>query len=172
MNASHKRISGSMLQTAVHCQARNIQIEQVADTWLCRSKEIAQRVLWALKSRKMMQKELALTIGFRPQQVSRILKGDVNLTIKTIAKLEAALGISLFEVPVEKIRRKKRTEAARSENTTIRQGETARRSGGSGRDEGLSTAVAAGHDMGLVDLNEHLCMGSASGMYACKAPQD
>lgn len=73
--------------------------DPVSETWTFRSSAIAERILMALKARKMMQKELADLIGFRPQQISRILRGNVNLTIKTIAKLEVALGIRLLEVP-------------------------------------------------------------------------
>jgi transcriptional regulator with XRE-family HTH domain len=75
------------------------QPDPVSETWTFRSSAIAKRVLQALSVRKMMQKELADLVGFRPQQISRILRGDVNLTMKTIAKLEVALGIRLLEVP-------------------------------------------------------------------------
>lgn len=88
--------------------------EQVSRTWTCRSSAIAQRVLSALQARKMMQKELAMTIGFRPQQVSRILRGNVNLTIKTIAKLEAALGIHLLEVPADDVGKRRCNGTKRS----------------------------------------------------------
>lgn len=89
-------------------------LDQVSESWTFRSSAIAKRVLEALKVKKMMQKELAMTIGFRPQQVSRILRGDVNLTIKTIAKLEAALGIRLIEVPADSVngRRRGRTKCS------------------------------------------------------------
>lgn len=73
--------------------------DPVSETWTFRSSAIAKRVMLALTARKMMQKELADLIGFRPQQISRILRGDVNLTMKTIAKIEVALGIRLLEVP-------------------------------------------------------------------------
>jgi transcriptional regulator with XRE-family HTH domain len=46
----------------------------------------------------MSQKELAERIGVSPQQVSKIVKGNENLTLETISKLEAALGVPLIEV--------------------------------------------------------------------------
>ncbi|MCE1273426.1 MAG: helix-turn-helix transcriptional regulator [Chlorobiaceae bacterium] len=92
-------------------QIQPLLLEQVSESWTFRSSAIAKRVLEALKVKKMMQKELAMTIGFRPQQVSRILRGNVNLTIKTIAKLEAALGIRLFEVPADSVRARRRTRS-------------------------------------------------------------
>jgi ribosome-binding protein aMBF1 (putative translation factor) len=66
--------------------------------WEERSAAIALRISTFLKARKMMQKELAETIGIKPQQVSKILKGNVNLTLETISKLESALGIGLIEI--------------------------------------------------------------------------
>ena len=67
--------------------------------WLKRSQAIALRVLRTLRSRKMSQKELAEMMGVTPQHISKIVKGKENLTLETIAKLEAALGSSLMVVP-------------------------------------------------------------------------
>ncbi|HET6528042.1 MAG TPA: helix-turn-helix transcriptional regulator [Balneolaceae bacterium] len=67
--------------------------------WLRKSQEVAIRVLGTLKEKGMQQKELAETMDVSPQQVSKIVQGKENLTLQTIAKLEAVLGISLFEVP-------------------------------------------------------------------------
>lgn len=74
-----------------------------SDYWVYRSAAIARRISSALKAKNIRQKELAMTIGLRPQQVSRILKGNINLTIKTVAKLEVALGITLLEVPADEV---------------------------------------------------------------------
>jgi transcriptional regulator with XRE-family HTH domain len=49
----------------------------------------------------MSQKELAEKTGVSPQQVSKILKGNVNLTLDTSTRLEAALGIELLTIPVK-----------------------------------------------------------------------
>lgn len=67
--------------------------------WLKRSQAIALRVLRSLRSRKMSQKDLAEMMGVTPQHISKIVKGRENLTLETIAKLEAALGIALMDVP-------------------------------------------------------------------------
>lgn len=69
-------------------------------TWASLSVAIATRVKQALETRSMMQKELASLAGIRPQQLSRILKGKVNLTLRTITRLEEVLDIKLLEVPV------------------------------------------------------------------------
>ncbi|MBN1929717.1 MAG: helix-turn-helix domain-containing protein [Chlorobiaceae bacterium] len=67
-------------------------------SWLDRSADIALRVLSTLDALNMSQKELAERIGVSPQQVSKIVKGNENLTLETISKLEAALGVPLIEV--------------------------------------------------------------------------
>jgi ribosome-binding protein aMBF1 (putative translation factor) len=81
----------------------NASSRKAPEGWLTRSAAIAQRITSTLRARRMMQKELAETIGIKPQQVSKILKGNVNLTLGTISKLEAALGINLVEVSVHDI---------------------------------------------------------------------
>ncbi|HXD77104.1 MAG TPA: helix-turn-helix transcriptional regulator [Puia sp.] len=65
--------------------------------WLKKSAIIAVRVLDALESQCLSQKELAERMNISPQQVSKIVKGQENLTLETISKLEVALGIRLFE---------------------------------------------------------------------------
>lgn len=70
--------------------------------WIITSKKIAVRILNTLKERGMQQKELAEQLEVTPQQVSKILKGNVNLTIETITKLEKALDIPLMEIPKRK----------------------------------------------------------------------
>lgn len=70
--------------------------------WLKKSQSIALRVLRTLRERKMQQKELAKMLGVSDQQISKIVKGKENLTLETITKLEQALEISLFEIPIER----------------------------------------------------------------------
>lgn len=69
-------------------------------SWLRKSQRIAVRVLSVLNEKGMQQKELAEAMDVSPQQVSKIVKGKQNLTLETISKLEAVLGVKLFEVPV------------------------------------------------------------------------
>ena len=68
--------------------------------WLRKSQHIAVRILSVLDEKGMQQKELAEAMDVSPQQVSKIVKGKQNLSLKTISKLEAVLGVKLFEVPV------------------------------------------------------------------------
>lgn len=68
--------------------------------WLRKSQRIAVRILSVLDEKGMQQKELAKALDVSPQQVSKIVQGKQNLTLETISKLEAVLGVKLFEVPV------------------------------------------------------------------------
>jgi ribosome-binding protein aMBF1 (putative translation factor) len=67
--------------------------------WLKKSAGIAVRVLLVLKEKGITQKELAEMMSVSPQQINKIVKGQENLTLETLDKLERALGISLFELP-------------------------------------------------------------------------
>jgi ribosome-binding protein aMBF1 (putative translation factor) len=81
--------------------------------WLRKSAAIAVRVLDALKSQNLSQKELAERMGISPQQISKIVKGQENLTLETISNLEIALGIKIIDNPNSggAIHRKKRPAA-------------------------------------------------------------
>ena len=67
--------------------------------WLNKSAKIAFKVLRTIRYIGLSQKDLAEKLGVSPQQVSKILKGQENLTLETIDKLEKALNISLIEMP-------------------------------------------------------------------------
>jgi ribosome-binding protein aMBF1 (putative translation factor) len=67
--------------------------------WLKKSTAIAVRVLDALKAQNITQKELAERMHISPQQISKIVKGQENLTLETISNLEIALGIQILEEP-------------------------------------------------------------------------
>lgn len=67
--------------------------------WLKKSREIALAVLNAISNNPVMtQKELARQMGVSPQYVSKILKGEENLSLQTITKLESILEIELISV--------------------------------------------------------------------------
>ena len=63
------------------------------------SSEIARRVLFVLKEKDMNQLDLAKTLNVKPQQVSKIVKGQENLTLETIYKLSEALDFQLITFP-------------------------------------------------------------------------
>lgn len=69
------------------------------ESWLSDSFNIAVRVLSTLRTKGMTQKELAEKMNVSPQFISKIVKGQENLSLETIAKLSHALGVQLIHVP-------------------------------------------------------------------------
>lgn len=67
--------------------------------WLRYSSNIARRILAAMEDANMHQKDLAQKIGVTPQQISKLVRGEENLTLETIAKLSDALGTELISFP-------------------------------------------------------------------------
>jgi transcriptional regulator with XRE-family HTH domain len=65
--------------------------------WLKKSAAIAVRVLAALKAQNLSQKVLAERMSISPQQISKIVKGQENMTLETISNLEIALGIQIID---------------------------------------------------------------------------
>ena len=63
--------------------------------WLRYSQFIALKVLNRLEETHTSQKELATMMKCSQQYVSKLLKGNENLTLETISKLESALDIDL-----------------------------------------------------------------------------
>ncbi|HTG56856.1 MAG TPA: helix-turn-helix transcriptional regulator [Niabella sp.] len=59
---------------------------------------IVVRINELLHQKGLTQKELAERMNKRPSEISKWLKGNHNLTLKTIAKLEAELGAPIIEV--------------------------------------------------------------------------
>ncbi|GAA4736919.1 helix-turn-helix transcriptional regulator [Flavisolibacter ginsenosidimutans] len=64
--------------------------------WQKRSAAIALRVLRELRYQGLTQRDLAEKMGVAAQQVNKIVKGQENMTLDTLVKLETALGIQLL----------------------------------------------------------------------------
>ncbi len=65
--------------------------------------DIAEAIAAAIeKSEYKSRKEFAIAIGMKPSMLSRILAGNVNLTLKTITKIEVALGTEIININAEK----------------------------------------------------------------------
>jgi len=73
---------------------------QANRAWLGKSAEIALKILRELRAKSVTQKELADKINVSAQYVNKLLKGQENLSLETICKLEVALGITLITIPV------------------------------------------------------------------------
>ncbi len=60
--------------------------------------DIVERIYQILKAKSITQKELAERMGKKESEISRWLSGEHNMTIKSIAKLEAALGVPIISI--------------------------------------------------------------------------
>ena len=82
--------------------------------WLSYSSNITLRVLAAIEENEQMtQKALAEMIRVSPQYINKVLKGQENLSLQTIAKLSDALNVELitfpkflFDEPINKVFKK------------------------------------------------------------------
>jgi ribosome-binding protein aMBF1 (putative translation factor) len=75
---------------------QNAEWRSVNKNWLRRSAFVALKVLEALRAQGLRQIDLAEKLNVSPQQVSKIMQGNENLTLETLDKLERVLGISLL----------------------------------------------------------------------------
>jgi len=62
--------------------------------------EIAAQIAEILTARNMTQKELAQQLNMKESQLSKILAGNANLTLRTITKIESALGVDVIQIPM------------------------------------------------------------------------
>lgn len=72
--------------------------------------EISEQISALLKEKSWSQKELAGRLGKTESEVSKLLSGLHNLTLKSIAKLEAELGCDIITTPLEACKKYKTTE--------------------------------------------------------------
>ncbi|SDZ73311.1 helix-turn-helix domain-containing protein [Psychroflexus halocasei] len=66
------------------------------DRFIERNLEITQQVCVILKNRGIKKTEFAKMLGKKPSEVSKWLSGTHNLTLKSITKMEIALGVDLM----------------------------------------------------------------------------
>ena len=70
-------------------------------SWLRYSQLVAIRMLEQMETENLTQKALAERLGCSQQYVSKILKGQENLSIETISKIEEALSLELLPKELE-----------------------------------------------------------------------
>lgn len=63
---------------------------------------LTEKVSAILKDRGIQNNEFAEMLGKRPSEVSKWLSGLHNLTLKSIVKMETALGVDLINIHPEK----------------------------------------------------------------------
>ena len=79
---------------------QNAQFRIENRKWLNYSSNIALRIIAALEQQAhMTQKALAEKLEVSPQYINKILKGQENLSLATIAKLSEVLNIELISFP-------------------------------------------------------------------------
>jgi len=67
--------------------------------------DIVLRINQILEEKGYTQKDLAERMNKKPSEINKWLKGNHNLTLKTLAKLEAELGEPIISVPTTRVRR-------------------------------------------------------------------
>ena len=65
-------------------------------SWLRYSQRIAMMMLDKMEEMNMSQKQLSELMGCSQQYVSKVLKGQENLSLETMSKIEACLGIQIL----------------------------------------------------------------------------
>ena len=65
-------------------------------SWLRYSQRIAMMMLDKMEEMNMTQKQLSEMMGCSQQYVSKVLKGQENLSLETITKIEGCLGIQIL----------------------------------------------------------------------------
>jgi len=79
---------------------QKVNYRKVNKKWLGYSRKIALRILAAIEDVPgMNQKKLSGLVGVSPQHVSKIIKGQENLTLQTIATFSEILNFELISFP-------------------------------------------------------------------------
>ena len=70
-------------------------------SWLRHSQRIAVKMLEKMDELGLTQKQLAELMGCSQQYVSKVLKGQENLSLETMSKIEDCLHISILQEEIE-----------------------------------------------------------------------
>ena len=70
--------------------------------------DIVLRINQILQAKGYTQKDLAGKMNKNPSEINKWLRGNHNLTLKTLAKLEAELGEPIITIPTQRPRRSAR----------------------------------------------------------------
>ena len=77
------------------------QVPKHTSVFVEKNYDIVDRIHFLLEKKEMSQKELAEKLGKRESEVSKWLSNGHNLTLKSIAKLEAVLEEEIITVPTK-----------------------------------------------------------------------
>lgn len=85
-------------------EKKDIDFRQENREWLAISERLALKLRRILRTEGISQNELAARMKVTPAQVTKILSGKENLGLKTISKIEKAIGQNLIEVAAEEVK--------------------------------------------------------------------
>ena len=68
-------------------------------SWLRYSQQIAMMMLDRMEELRMSQKQLSELMGCSQQYVSKVLKGQENLSLETLSKIERCLNLQIIAEP-------------------------------------------------------------------------
>jgi len=88
--SSHQSATGSKWKEEAKWRRDN-------ERWLRYARNITVKVMKAMDEQCVTQAMLAERMGCSQQYVSNLLKGSTNMTLETIARIEDALGIDIFQ---------------------------------------------------------------------------
>lgn len=66
--------------------------------WLRMSKEVAMCIQYFLRTNNLTQKELAERMNVSAAYIGKVLKGEENLTLETICKIQDAIGSKIVSI--------------------------------------------------------------------------
>lgn len=98
MSQSEEKIKSLAAQNLPSNWREKVAFRKENKAWLKKSIQISLRILDALDDKGWNQTDLANALGVSRQQVSKLVKGDNDFKLSTIAKLEEILGIELLVI--------------------------------------------------------------------------
>ena len=94
-SATISRLREHPFVSPYRCRANAVWIMKNR-SWLRYSQRIAMMMLDKMEEMNMSQKQLSELMGCSQQYVSKVLKGQENLSLETMSKIEACLGIQIL----------------------------------------------------------------------------
>ena len=82
-------------------EERRKKISRDIDIYVEKSFQIVDRIYQILEEKEIDQKALAKALGKSESEISKWMTGTHNFTLKSLAKIESALGQTIIEVPNE-----------------------------------------------------------------------
>jgi transcriptional regulator with XRE-family HTH domain len=78
------------------------QVPEHTNVFIRKYTDIIDRIHNIMEEKELLQRDLANLMDKKESEISKWLKGDYNMTLRTIAKIEAALGEDIISVPQKK----------------------------------------------------------------------